>query len=1819
MRAMFALPLVLLVAAVNGEVFKFVHQQGASTVYGVRGAVTVGAHKLTGEKTALEYNGTLAIEQGREGEYLAKFTRFTLGKYDKINRNVEDQDFELEPEEQRLVKALREQGLYETEMKKPVRFFMKQGKVDRMEAEKEHRQWSLNIYRAVFTLLQNQAQKPGNLEIPHIEYNYEDGIAGNCKVQYEILSQPEDGTVPEVYNITKTKNFKDCMGPLPVYLHLKDSQRGCAGVCDGHRPENFLGQYEEEKTDYEMKPTPGCPVNRQRHDTLVTLHKISKYNVTKGLLDEAQTDSMDVYRLFGGEMQVRTRLELNLYTTQGPKVEEPKNVVTYNTLKLRLPKEEQELDIPIYALMTVHGKTQEYTQYFKKHFEAAIRELTQLKEQKKGQQPLNTPAYLLELVQAMSAMTEEQIKQTMPEGARHQQPRNLNEQQHLERQFWIEILGKAGSKTAVKVGAQLIKTNVFNPTETRRFLQDVAGFQSYPDTEMIEEILNLCTGEGKLTSTGKATACVAAGKIISKACDSQVSQWGHKEQQQLKQHYAGRYSDETPAEQQGYGQTMGSLSIKPELRCTTEKLHKYIERLTRALQGATEFKQVVAYINGLAKIEKPEVLPELIGYVNGTAPNMYRLNDQKHGEEQKEAVEFVRRVAILSLRSIASKYPKEVNPIVRVIYLNTTEEVQTRLIAFDVWMNTQPAQWEVEKVMQVANKDTSLELTHYVYTALKTAMHAEEPCYQLLAKRIRDAWTQIRPFDLGMEFSHLRSRSYYDNLKDYGVRGIWKMIASNTTILPTFTQAKFEQVRGPYMKTFFGAKFLVKGGDKIWEEIVGKDGLLERIAHAVDGQVKNGEQKREAEQLLKDIAKEMNINTREGETPKGVLYWQLFSGEAIIPIDHQYYNEFKQELLQTVTKFGKEGVSGHFVRVFLPTKAFHVGPSSIGLPIVHSTIHPIVFSVRYENLKLRYDNQQNRVVPEKFELTGTIQPTILSIRQSRIFVAEKEGQTTPTMKVSNIKEFNFRTTFRVVFDHPEQRLKINIKPHFDRVYHSGHCTELNLEENSIIDAEPRLDAVEYNKCIKSMTRPIRREQQLGGQRFGMNLKVTGESHEPFAGLPVMGSKDVRQHGLIAALLNRVSNKGMKHQTVSLFLEPSQEKPVNEWDIVIDMDSNVEKLAKIPVAQQAEKVQKVKIQYQPRHDEKLSSEFQQVIRKVEQALEKQLEQSQDLNDETTMEKQILIKIEGRYQDKPQHTIKAAMKKIFNLEKTEQKYAVAIQSEQSSQFIELYGQISYPEIASPFHYDPTFAGKDERMNGTFVARIQGQQEEIYRINFNATKSQEQSEESELDWFEVRCLAEQKAGKTMTDACKKAILKQNSLDRMEMEIQLPQNIHPKMKQAARQLLTLIKYKFYSQMRSEISGRQQEQLKRGEEKKIHISAEASRLSPWAILYNVRMEMPRENVTLSNVRLPGFRPAHMILTGKQQLEHVLFRGQKDNYCVLGEKGVRTYDNVTFGLDVKPECEYVLTRDCQGTPDFTVTFSVVKPETFAKKIRIQLVNSIIELHPFTTVDRYVTVYVNGTKHTVTFEKPIVFEYAGGKRVFIHAHGTAHQHNTPIVHVYTESKEFHLAFDGYTAQTFVDNKYKGVTCGVCGNNDNEQAHEFIGPQGREYQQANEFIASYGIGQGCREPVRNTHQEMMEMLQKELREQIRRQQLRRKEQQGKSQSRQQGNEWYWEGSELEWTEEDHVEEDRYVQKTAVSSEQDLICFSVEPVPTCKQGYKNEGVSKTIRVEAVCLEKNERAAAAMKAVRSQRVIDISALEPYKQARMATMVNIPKCVRDL
>lgn len=142
---------------------------------------------------------------------------------------------------------------------------------------------------------------------------------------------------------------------------------------------------------------------------------MSQYNISNKVLKGALTDSLDVLQLFSGKVVVRTRLHLELSTLQGPQIQDLSgNMDTYNSLEFLLPEGSEYLDVPLYSLLLSETQNVE-PEVFLSTLNTVVNQLVKLDDHATDNEPKQVPGLLLKLLEAMSVMNVQQIKQTIPE------------------------------------------------------------------------------------------------------------------------------------------------------------------------------------------------------------------------------------------------------------------------------------------------------------------------------------------------------------------------------------------------------------------------------------------------------------------------------------------------------------------------------------------------------------------------------------------------------------------------------------------------------------------------------------------------------------------------------------------------------------------------------------------------------------------------------------------------------------------------------------------------------------------------------------------------------------------------------------------------------------------------------------------------------------------------------------------------------------------------------------------------------------------------------------------------------------------------------------------------------------------------------------------------------------------------------------------------------------------------------------------------------------------------------------------------------------
>ncbi|CAN7937372.1 unnamed protein product [Ixodes hexagonus] len=1716
MRVLCGLPLLLVAATANALLFELVptSRGSGSAVYKVNATVTlktleVGVH--TGP--ALTYEGDLAVQKLSEDVYVAKFLNFTLVKFDKVLGDVHH----IEPHYE---SSLYGQAVdYYQYLQYPVKFTLKQGKVVEYGVAQEVREGALNVYRSVLTLLQNQAET--FQELPAVVSYYEDGVNGYCRVNYEQQSlNYHVYSGANVLNVTKTKYLDDCKKTRPVYTVHSAEVQGYPAVCTKHLPDNFLPGYQEDTAEYEATPTVGCPVGYKPFDTLVTAHEVSYYNLSDNVLEGAHTESLDVLNLFTGKVVVKTLLKLHLVHVDGPQVEEVTPVQTYNSLELVLPELSHYVDLPVYSLF-VATPEEVSVDVFVRALTTVVDELVSLEVEDPTVEAKQTPGLLLQLVKTVAVLNFEQLKQTVPDFL--QKPvLELAPQEQVHRSLWVDLVGKAGSKSSLDLVLYLLQQNLLTPNEARRVLQDVAAFKAYPEKETLEKFLEFALSHSQdLHPLVFSTLLHTVGELVNEACPSEVEYSSYEvpyilllfEKEREREGCLLRKNEvDSRAPQSWFGYPVEvelhapvhRLSLPVGAQCNVQDLQQYVQTLSDALKQTDDFKKVVAYLHGLGKFAKPEVLPVLLAYVNGTAENLYKLVDQ--GEEYLESVYFVRKAAVLALDHVVKFYPKEVSPLVRTLVLNTTEPTDLRTLAFDVLLKSVPAKWDLQQVVLAAKTDVSLEFGTYVFTALKSVVKDKRPVNSLLASRVRAVFTHLKPQDFGPRFSHLYKHTYYNVDHSLGVEGFLKHVATNTSFFPSYFEQGLKYNLGPYFKSVFSAKLLLKGGEKFVDDVFGHDGLVTKLVLALQGQLDTAPRNFEHHVRQSSLLQELNVEPRKVETPKALLLWKFLTGEAVLPVDEELLLELQKNLLEMVYKVGQEGLTHHFVRLVLPKQLYHVEPSPVGLHVVHSVQHPVLLSLKLDKLSLDLQTAPGSLLPVSAKLSGTVHPTVFTTKQARVFVSDLVGEPVPTVVLTDTKELNFKHTVEVEYNKEDAHLvKLTVKPHYGRVFLSAKCTEHVLDTNKFFEplTTPFLD---YSKCVKTLAVPYTYEKTYGGEF--LNVDVSAVSHQPWSKLPFY---KVLPHGTsrLDALLAWIGRKSFKHHVVSVDVKPYLNDPVTEWTATFKYQNNFKDLVEATLQQeqgvypemQSPKdetwISKVNPFHkrEPHHEDKehhweFPSQYVEAIEEYEELsgmpiLSKARKPHHSHHhhkshkthkthrhqykwavptflNKTHIKHALTVTVEGKDSGSVKKGVQLSYVGLHTLDRSSKKVYLDVESTFLPK-LSLFLNVSHPVVPSPFYYVPSFLGNDVA-NATLYVRYGD--ERTKPLVYNATKTEEQVLGAHgydgaplLKWFVPQCLEDQHDGFTVSYACRLATTFDANLNQQVLHVKLPQRLTDLvLKKYAFKALNLLKYKLFPY----VTFQRLPHLTHQVDPEFTVYFNKSQVNPYVTVASGEIYLPGEKLTVKNLKVSTFSSPNLLLSAKDRFLHYHFKGFPYLPCGVGKNYLRTYDNVSYPLELKDQCKYLLTGDCTTNNDFSVVLEPLDLEVGTKKLTLQLHDTLVVLPPPDLYKAEVVLTVNDTAYVATQYKDVVLPYKAYQKLLVTVYPTSGPHDPPVVELTNTLRTFKVLFDGVNAYVWVHPLYQSKTCGLCGNYDNEPAYEFFTPTNELVSNYSVFVASYGFG-------------------------------------------------------------------------------------------------------------------------------------------------------------
>jgi len=165
-------------------------------------------------------------------------------------------------------------------------------------------------------------------------------------------------------------------------------------------------------------------------------------------------------------------------------------------------------------------------------------------------------------------------------------------------------------------------------------------------------------------------------------------------------------------------------------------------------------------------------------------------------------------------------------------------------------------------------------------------------------------------------------------------------------------------------------------------------------------------------------------------------------------------------------------------------------------------------------------------------------------------------------------------------------------------------------------------------------------------------------------------------------------------------------------------------------------------------------------------------------------------------------------------------------------------------------------------------------------------------------------------------------------------------------------------------------------------------------------------------------------------------------------------------------CQYLLAKDCSPRERFTIYAAQLDEQTKTKTLTAYVAGAEIKLLPPQGQD-IMQVIIDGKTHELTFKKPITFSRAQDD-IRIYLRKTISDAVNPIVVIEAKQDGIEILFDGKNTKVLLDNQYQGKTCGLCGDNNDEENEEFVGPDLCIHDHEEDFANSYALaGEHCEE--------------------------------------------------------------------------------------------------------------------------------------------------------
>jgi hypothetical protein len=1088
---------------------------------------------------------------------------------------------------------------YQKELTKPIRFVYSEGKVKAFEADQSEPEWSLNMKKAILSLLNVNLQpkkiikspKTNQIQRPDVDLTvypvYEEGIGGICETVYEINNIPDPkNPEPEqafVLNVTKTRNYDNCLTE-PTIVNDNYDVRGCPWVC--RKEKSFAavpGYYPtpDVVTDPYMS---GCPCGKEPHESPVDSFNYVKYNISlqqsvpliEGIYSEGKTS----YKTNGNELLVITQQNLTL-SGQGsvqvaiPAIPRPQR---HNELSFRIPKPvlpqgaKLPLDIPYYHLFG-QPNVQELQSLVPELLDSLASDVVS-GDLSSAQDSMQKT---VQMVNAMAVLPQDALLALFEEVAQSGQSQRSTQKEQVMRKLFLDALPLAGSNQAAQFVAYLIQQNKVTTFEAKELVEAVPQNLFLIDTETIDKYLELYQSP-KVQSRRHLAAStgIAFGKMVKEACVKRQSTPGdipddntvpHSKrnlpaQMVVQQADPQNGNRVTVSQRTSFSQRMKrsidwEQSFNQDL-CSKADVEKYVQIIGRLLSQANSFHKKVTLIETLAHMGVPQALPVLEPYISGSVPNTqcpgYVVEDKQTEDEE---CDFLRQIAIYSLSHITEHYPKQVVPLVLPVYTDSSESYELRIAAFTTLVFADPEKQVLERIASELHYEANRQVRSFVYSSLQTIGNITVPCFKKMAQNAQQAFQHAPNAEYGYQYSKMNGQGYFDEDKDFGLYTLSEWVSSNVSRVPRSGYFSVGQSSGPFQDELVQIGFQAKGMESLVERVLEPNGLISDMFEGLNAKSKDRRiSKRNtdsAQQALEALKNKLNLELRTDDEPKATIFFKLFDRTSYYALDKHYVHSLIDSLedsLKDITQNLMQGQSYHYVKLVMPSQLYKVVPSEIGIPVVITHRHPLILSLKVDQAKLQLEVQPKTVYPIGANITAQFQPSIFYSSYVFAFAINTADRQAFGAHVEKTTHVTLPIEVSVGYSRPKNLLTWSVIPRVQNeiVYHQTQSHTFIAKAN--IAGAPDRDWLQDSQPIKTMAVPFKYQQTYGQELLGLGVRVEFNTENPWATQPIYSSQYSQQYGVIPALVDSWRNSDLSPRELHVQLESDRDEPITGYDFTL---------------------------------------------------------------------------------------------------------------------------------------------------------------------------------------------------------------------------------------------------------------------------------------------------------------------------------------------------------------------------------------------------------------------------------------------------------------------------------------------------------------------------------------------------------------------------------------------------------------------------------------------------------------------------------------------